>query len=334
MKKVILLLMACMPLLVYSQIDGFKFLKTIPWESSENSFLEFYKGDVVSRKHYFNEIDNTQTDWEVKNIYFGEFPFTATLYVDSITKKLIVVSLSLSNEITKSVSFEAVSRIMDEILTSNYGSPDARSNEESRKSRNWYLDNMNLDIRHFNYAGFQLYNLEAKGISNEPDFRGSRWGDSKSSVMEKENRPDESNLPQLYLFSDNINGLSCKVAFIFVEDKLAMAKYLFDATHTNKNDYITDYNSIVKLLSEKYGEPRWNSHRWKNDLYKDDIQQYGFAVSLGHLDYSAGWFKEKTDIDVYLHGENYEISFFIQYVSKKYEQLKTQKDINSSLDKL
>ena len=64
-------------------------------------------------------------------------------------------------------------------------------------------------------------------------------------------------------------------------------------------------------------------------IYKNDIDDYGFAVSLGHLSYSAGWFGNLTDISVYLQGENYEISLIIQYVSKKFEHKRKEASIKN-----
>jgi hypothetical protein len=172
-----------------------------------------------------------------------------------------------------------------------------------------------------NYSASQYYVLTFEKIKSEGnDFRNAKWGDSKESIMKKEGKQDTANNKDIYLFSDFVAGKSCDVAYIFTNNKLSMAKYIFKPDHTNKNDYIKDYRELVSLLSEKYGETSYDAPEWHNTLYKDNYEDYGFAVSLGHLSYNAGWIGQTTDIMVVLYGENYNINLVVQYVSKKYEQ--------------
>ena len=68
---------------------------------------------------------------------------------------------------------------------------------------------------------------------------------------------------------------------------------------------------------------------WHNDLYLDDYERWGFAISQGHLAYEAFWETEKSEILVQLSGENYEIKLFVQYLSREFKekrQEKTSKD--------
>jgi hypothetical protein len=59
---------------------------------------------------------------------------------------------------------------------------------------------------------------------------------------------------------------------------------------------------------------------WKDDLYKDDKSEWGFAVSLGHLAYGASWETSATKIEIMLLGDNYEINLFLSYFSKELEE--------------
>lgn len=86
--------------------------------------------------------------------------------------------------------------------------------------------------------------------------------------------------------------------------------------HTNDNDYISDYESINEALKSLYGEPDGEFIDWKNDLYKNDPQQYGFAVSAGHLVYGARWTANDGSIVIHmLSGDNFEISHDLDYIS-------------------
>jgi hypothetical protein len=115
------------------------------------------------------------------------------------------------------------------------------------------------------------------------------------------------------------------IIYNFVNNQLVRARYSFLQKHTNKNDYISDYKAINNALTEKYGNPTSDKEHWGNDLYKDDYDKKGFAVSLGHLKYFAGWETSTTDITSALTGDNYEIRHVTEYVSKKLTALEDQK---------
>ena len=134
-------------------------------------------------------------------------------------------------------------------------------------------------------------------------------------------------------FQTTLAGFEAYAIFIFAGDKLTRGKYLVTETHSNKNDYISDYNSLNELLKKKYGEPFENEKYWKNDLYKDDFSDWGFAVSLGHLIYYSTYKTSNTDITIMLSGENYKIETVIEYTStslgKVEEELRTKEDLNN-----
>jgi len=64
------------------------------------------------------------------------------------------------------------------------------------------------------------------------------------------------------------------------------------------------------------GQPASDITDWKNDLYKDDEAQHGFAVSLDHLTYDAAWETNTTDMDLQPFGDSFEIHLFPDYTSK------------------
>ncbi len=61
-----------------------------------------------------------------------------------------------------------------------------------------------------------------------------------------------------------------------------MAAHGFKEKHSNDNLYITDYNSLVSSLPGKYGEPKSQDALWSDKLFKDDPEDYGFAIAIGH----------------------------------------------------
>jgi len=91
--------------------------------------------------------------------------------------------------------------------------------------------------------------------------------------------------------------------------------------HSNKSDFIQDYNNFNEILKKKYGEPLEDKRFWKNDLYKDDYSHWGMAISLGHLALYSKWETPHTAIISMLAGENFDIKCGVEYSSKKLKNL-------------
>ncbi|MBT7994202.1 MAG: hypothetical protein HN691_04955 [Bacteroidetes bacterium] len=146
-------------------------------------------------------------------------------------------------------------------------------------------------------------------------FRNSLWGMTKDEVLNSEKLPDPINKDDIIGYSSTIAGFDCFIFYIFIENKLVRSKYVFTQVHSNENDFISDYYSLKNILKEKYHDPSLDKIFWKNDLYKNDHDQWGFAISLGHLSYYSVWVTSRTKIYLYLTGENYKTKLEIEYVS-------------------
>jgi len=325
---------------IYSQNDFFEFTNNIKWFSTQSELLEDYSQKIRKTKHYYSDYDKTITDYMMDSIQLGKYNCAVSFSVDSITRKLSKLNFLIPQEVTEKVDSQVLSKYMDSIFTSKYGKPHTKKDDLGDYldsfDRKWYTENFIVDVTHMVFDKSQVYSLVLKGLDNKgSDFRIANWGDSKESIISKEGKINKASIDGIYLFDDFVAGMSCSVAYIFTNNKLTMAKYIFKEEHSNKNDFINDYDNIVSLLSDKYGEASYNSSNWRNDLYKGDIEHYGLAISLGHLNYSAGWLKnDKTDISVLLSGENYDIELVIQYLSKKYQNLRKQEYRKKSIDKL
>lgn len=163
------------------------------------------------------------------------------------------------------------------------------------------------------------------------DFRKTTWGMSKTQVKKTEKGEAIEGGESPLLYHGRVAGLDCIVAYSFVEEKLVRTAYMFTEDHSNRNDHISDYNNVKEILVKKYGEPIKDETIWKNDLYRDDAQRHGFAVSLGHLVLFSSWATHSTQIGLLLRGENYEINFAVQYQSKKLKVLEEKAREKKSL---
>ena len=187
---------------------------------------------------------------------------------------------------------------------------------------------------------------------SEYDFRKVTWGMSRDGVTETEEGRPVGEEGGYVFYETSIAGLSCYLMYGFTNDRLSNTGYIFTVSHSNKNDYIDDFYTLEGLLEKKYsraepsstGTPKPSrlnpsayqktSQTWKNSLYKDDPEEWGFAVSIGHLAYIARWETERTNIGLNLTGDNYEITLAVRYEGKSLAESYRETQEESTLDDL
>ena len=161
-------------------------------------------------------------------------------------------------------------------------------------------------------AAHTFYALESKKTVT---FRQSRWGMSVEEVMEGETAYLVDREPGKLTYSTSLGGKDVMLHYLFVDGKLARAKYFVTESHSNKNMYIQRYDEFKELLVAKYGEPAVNKILWTQDEFKDNYHRWGHAISIGHLAYFSSWEVGSTRIINFLKGDNSTINCGIEYSS-------------------
>jgi len=156
-------------------------------------------------------------------------------------------------------------------------------------------------------------------------FRNTKWQMSVEEVMAAEGTYPiyDTNEPPLHAigYKDNVMGKNVYITYSLLNNKLWKTMYILNEKYTNSNLYISDYKAFQRILIEEYGKPTSEDIIWKNDLYKDKPQQYGFAVSLGHVSYRTVWKNtNESNIFLTLKGDNYKINCTIAYYSIEMEE--------------
>ena len=157
--------------------------------------------------------------------------------------------------------------------------------------------------------------------NSQTDFRKTYWGMTKDQVKKTENSEVIDEFERGIVYYGTAANLDCFIIYVFAYDTLVRAKYIIDVTHSNKNVYIIDFEDVKEILKKKYGNPDKERLNWLNHQYEDKKEDWGLAVSLGHLDYYAQWNTERTIIFTGLTGDNIEIEHSVQYASTKYKFL-------------
>jgi hypothetical protein len=181
-----------------------------------------------------------------------------------------------------------------------------------------------------------LYTDEERSVGDAShiDFRKTKWGMNMEEVARVEDLPLSSRDPQCLSYETTIIAYPAIVFYIFVQDKLVRAKYHFTFDHSNINDYFYDFKRVKEMLEKKYGMSTIDDEIWKNELYKDDYQEWGTAVSCGHLMYLTQWETDTTTISETLLGENFEVYFQIEYVSKTLGELENKMMEQQALEEI
>src|SRR5689334_19027921 len=102
-------------------------------------------------------------------------------------------------------------------------------------------------------AGTWILVLSAVTAAGQPDFRKATWGMSQTQVKATESAPPaditENNAEVSIQYGGiRLGELTGRAIYIFVNDRLVRAKYLFEAEHTERNDFIRDFRKIEPLL--------------------------------------------------------------------------------------
>lgn len=156
--------------------------------------------------------------------------------------------------------------------------------------------------------------------TKDADFRNVTWGMTMNEVKRSETLSVQEEDDAVLAYEETVAGLDAYLLYGFDDDgKLYNAYYSFVEKHSNDNLYISDYNNLVDKLTEKYGEPNYNRDVWLNTLFQDHPEDYGLAVSIGHLMYGAEWETPTTKISLVLSGDNYKCTLIIGYTSKTYQ---------------
>jgi hypothetical protein len=174
---------------------------------------------------------------------------------------------------------------------------------------------------------FLVQALVAAQTEKPADFRKTSWGMTREQVKAVESskliKEDEHGL----FYSSELSGFGeVLIGYIFAEGKLVRTSYISQVRHTNSNAFIEDFSKIKSILTEKYGRPESDDVVWLDNLYKDDPDNWGMAVSAGHLVYDTVWKTKTTKILEKLKGDNFDVTLIVQYTSLELSGLEEAKD--------
>lgn len=326
-----LLLNLIISLLLTSSIlaqNNVKNWNNIAWNSKIEQIKTKYQDNLIKLKKEKKFGNSSYCDYVLNNYQAFNSDFTVYFIMDSVTNSLKRILLE-PNVFKSNSKIDSTKRmkIYTNIFNSmekKYGVPSTHEKNKNINSAEWFFNStiISLNFIHMSEVNFNSITISYEKAKQGFDFRKTKWGYSKYQVLSSEKLKPMIDTNNIIGYETTIAGMKCLIGYIFANNKLTRSKYVFEEEHSNLNDYIVDYEMLKGFLNKKYGNySNKDDAFWLNDLYKDDVQQRGFAISLGQLFYQSNWPTQKTNIDLLLSGENYKISLVIEYVSKQFKNL-------------
>ena len=90
-------------------------------------------------------------------------------------------------------------------------------------------------------------------------IRSTTWGDSaeevKATITEEIANEQKDGRKYVFVVATTVGSKDAVIGYVFADNQLVRINYAFTETHSNDNNYITDFIEIAKILTQKYDEP-------------------------------------------------------------------------------
>ncbi len=152
------------------------------------------------------------------------------------------------------------------------------------------------------------------------DVRKARWGMTRDEVKKSEELQLLTDAKDRLEYKFVLLGIKSRIVYRFVDARLSGAEYLIEQDDVNPSRFYDDFQNLKEHLRRLYGTPVSDDKDWKNDIYKGDEKNWGFAISLGFLACHTEWQNASTKITLNQTGGNHLIKTNIEYGARKEEK--------------
>ena len=201
----------------------------------------------------------------------------------------------------------------------------------TKKRKVWdFGKGLSNDIR----EAYNCFEKHAKPIEDEyiaslktydTNFRNSIWKSSKEQVIKTEKAELQLKTEDALSYKVKLNNDKFHALYYFNNNLFYQGVYSFKGEFVNENNYYSKYNSLSKILEKKYGKPRSVNKYRSGDLFKD-LDDIGMAIKTGRYSETRIWETKQSLIELYITGENFDVSLTIRYRTKDSELIKVVKN--------
>jgi len=101
--------------------------------------------------------------------------------------------------------------------------------------------------------------------------------------------------------------------YFLIDGKLWCGRLATWAAFTDLYEWIREYKKLNLLCYQKYGEPLAVMSRWYDSLYQANQSMWGYAVSVGDLEFKTLWRTSTTGIELRLWGQQRNVYLHLTY---------------------
>ena len=152
--------------------------------------------------------------------------------------------------------------------------------------------------------------------SKDYNVRKTKWGMTKEEVKRSETIQLIKEGTDFLEYKHQLIGLNTKIKYNFTNARLSSVEYIIEQDDVNPARFYEDYIELKRYLRNTYGNPVSDEKIWKNDIYKNDEKNWGFAIAVGFLECKTIWQNESTVIKLIQTGGNHIINTYILYSAK------------------
>ncbi|MCD1656104.1 hypothetical protein K7J14_15495 [Treponema zuelzerae] len=167
------------------------------------------------------------------------------------------------------------------------------------------------------------------------EFRGFSWNSTRAEMQLKNGKELEivkSSDAIFYGYDIKLNNQLYRAYFGYADDKLIRGMLLYTESILVPEQYVVEYESIYKLLIEKYGKPTTDDRTIIGD--PDDVTLKAVALQNGRGIYMSTWFISDTKISIILRGGAGNLALRVVYEPNEIQEKAVQQSNEESKKEL
>ncbi len=148
---------------------------------------------------------------------------------------------------------------------------------------------------------------------NSFDFRKIKWGATSSQIKTSETAKLVNETAQSLEYKTTMETIECKVIYEMTAGMCNKASYIISQDYADPEAFYADFERLTGFMSKIYANPKQRDYDWKNEMYKQDRNKWGFAISIGFLSCHVIWQTAKTKIELSINGGMHKFNTAIVY---------------------
>lgn len=284
MKKVIFILISILSChLSFGQTAIKDLLDAINWNQKEQDFINQWSGQLVKVKHFYNDAGKWYRDYEFHDVYLNDMELTFGVGINEEDHSIRSIHGSFVSSNSDLDTFNKADRLLRNIYGTPYDIKDKLKDEFIKtKTLTWYNDSyeLELDITFYSSGYCSLHLTATKHATSTHGehftFKGipimGATKDFASKLRDKGYTMADSSDDNIIFLSGAFAGYDdVTIAVVGTPKSNTVYKVVvFFGKKDSFSSLETQYNSLLKSYTDKYGKPEESYSFFSSPYYKGD----------------------------------------------------------------